>query len=1078
MECRILVWVWLMLSCIRRASSVSPAVFLAFTVTRDYLPPVSGGELHASAIPGKRSPVRLSSNRAAPTASGTGSETRRIQPADHAGRSTRTSRRGACFAVAALLLTGVAEGAERRNEAAAVTERSRALLAAHRHRDAHRYLVTALTKASAAGPLPVEWCPAMRAAGDVCSMLRNEQEAVHWYRKCLATLERQQPPDVRARVNIMRRLARAMGPGGRHEERLKLVRQTEALVRKHIGANTEDAAGVMLLEGEVLTDMGRTAEAEAKLRQAIRAAESAGPSATATQAVGLLFHARVLDDLGRLSEVEPRLTRAIRLMRRVWGEDAQQVAAALSDLGTHYRRLGKLDQAGATYREALAIMTKRFGPDHPESLTVASNLSAVDFDAGRFDRAQTELKRILQARIRRFGETHPIVARTYDALGDNYQNLQRLDEAEACYRRSLASQPQSSLAGAKTELDLLTIVFQRGGQVPVARAEALLAALQRACGETSQDVLRARILLFFFLAAEGRHAAAWKHAEAIVRLEQRHARGLLSFADERVGVQYLSRRGWVRNALLSYVLQCLPSDRDAVTTAANTMLNAKGQILDGMVRRRQVATDPASRQALAQLAQLRTSIAASAWQDSPAAAAHRQQLQQQAAALETALARRVGPGALAPDAVDVAAIRQRLGPGVAAIEYVRPPWANFQGRTREDRWQPARYVAVIIRAEAETPGLVDLGEAKRIDELVAEFRKAVVATATHRGLKLARSRRSQARERVADAAVALHDAVLAPLAAELEGATELILSPAGDLSMVPFEALHGRGDSPVAVRTVTRYVSAVRDLVRPGSPAATRHAGAVVIGDPAYDVAHSGAAPPTPERSAGMDTAHFAPLPGTAVEAEAIAKLLRKNSLAVQAWTADEATETKLKQIKSPRVLHIATHGFFLPGPAMSSLERDGWMSFSQPSPSAVENPLLRCGLALAGANRWREGGRDDGLLTALEACDLDLQGTELVCLSACETGLGQVQFGEGVFGLRRAIEQAGARSLIMSLWVVADRETVDLMSSFYRHWLGGDTQTDALRKARLAMIAQLEQERGYAHPFYWAPFVLVGAPR
>ena len=143
---------------------------------------------------------------------------------------------------------------------------------------------------------------------------------------------------------------------------------------------------------------------------------------------------------------------------------------------------------------------------------------------------------------------------------------------------------------------------------------------------------------------------------------------------------------------------------------------------------------------------------------------------------------------------------------------------------------------------------------------------------------------------------------------------------------------------------------------------------------------------------------------------------------------------------------------------------------------SRYENPLLRSGLALAGANTWRKKGSlppeaEDGILTAEDVSGLDLLDTELVVLSACETGLGEVQTGEGVFGLRRAFVLAGAKTLVMSLWKVPDRQTQELMVDFYRRVLEGQPRAEALRQAQLAMKSK------YPNPYYWGAFICQGNP-
>jgi hypothetical protein len=194
-----------------------------------------------------------------------------------------------------------------------------------------------------------------------------------------------------------------------------------------------------------------------------------------------------------------------------------------------------------------------------------------------------------------------------------------------------------------------------------------------------------------------------------------------------------------------------------------------------------------------------------------------------------------------------------------------------------------------------------------------------------------------------------------------------------------------------------------------------------------------------------------------------------------------EATEAAIKAVHGPRLLHVATHGFFLPedrppdaGPAeLGGLSGDPEGGLDPQEGAAalrVENPLLRAGLAFAGANA-RASGADDGVLTALEASGLDLQGTQLIVLSACETGVGEAIRGDGVYGLRRALVMAGAETQVMSLWRVQDEATRDLMVAYYRKLRAGGGRSEAMREVQLAMLARPET----AAPYYWAPFIVSG---
>jgi CHAT domain-containing protein len=215
-------------------------------------------------------------------------------------------------------------------------------------------------------------------------------------------------------------------------------------------------------------------------------------------------------------------------------------------------------------------------------------------------------------------------------------------------------------------------------------------------------------------------------------------------------------------------------------------------------------------------------------------------------------------------------------------------------------------------------------------------------------------------------------------------------------------------------------------------------------------------------------------LPGARQEAGDVARELNASGWDVlHRYVGAEALEEVVKAERSPRVLHIATHGFFFEAGQYAGSTISGRFS-------ALDDPMMRSGLLFAGAQRvWRGDppapGIEDGVLTAKEASTIDLVGTELVVLSACDTGLGDIHDGEGVFGLRRAFQEAGATYVLMSMWEVDDRSTRALMSAFYGHWLHDGMEIHAaLRTAESEVRAEIVRENGGRDlQRYWAPFVL-----
>jgi CHAT domain-containing protein len=296
------------------------------------------------------------------------------------------------------------------------------------------------------------------------------------------------------------------------------------------------------------------------------------------------------------------------------------------------------------------------------------------------------------------------------------------------------------------------------------------------------------------------------------------------------------------------------------------------------------------------------------------------------------------------------------------------------------------------------------------------------------------------------------------------------------LNLLPFVALVDANGRYLAEHFAIVHVTSGRDLLRMQDGA--RAGGqALVLASPDFD---AGGEPDQQDprvasglqrRSSDLQGLRFGALPGALDEAEALGRILED----ARVLTGAKATETALKAAIGPRILHIATHGFFLGNRTHVPLANRGVIAIESGSvasgSNANENPLLRAGLALAGANILSDKG-DDGILTALEASGLNLLGTKLVVLSACETGVGQIQNGEGVHGLRRAFALAGAESHVMSLWKVADDATRDLMLEYYRRLLAGEGRAEALRRVQLQMLRNETQN----HPFYWAAFILSGA--
>jgi CHAT domain-containing protein len=321
-----------------------------------------------------------------------------------------------------------------------------------------------------------------------------------------------------------------------------------------------------------------------------------------------------------------------------------------------------------------------------------------------------------------------------------------------------------------------------------------------------------------------------------------------------------------------------------------------------------------------------------------------------------------------------------------------------------------------------------------------------------------------------------------------DGAARTFIVPDGQLNIVNIAALPDRaGRYLVEGKSVIHYLATERDLVAPADQTPGR--GLLAVGGPAFGGRHPATAVNSLALRSGCDGfsgVRFEDLPGSRREVIEIGKFWPTRGLDdATVLSGAAATETAVKQnFGGRRIVHLATHGFFLGAdcsPGIAGTRSVGGLAkrtSAARGSTVMENPLLLSGLAFAGANRRGSfrGDQDDGILTAEEIGGLNLQGTEWAVLSACDTGLGEIKAGEGVFGLRRAFQVAGARTVIMSLWSVEDRSAMEWMRALYEGRLrrGLDT-ADAVREASLAVLRQRRARGQSVHPFYWAGFVASG---
>jgi CHAT domain-containing protein/Flp pilus assembly protein TadD len=794
-----------------------------------------------------------------------------------------------------------------------------------------------------------------------------------------------------------------------------------AIFEKGLGPDHPNVAASLDNLANLYRDKGDYTRAESLRRRALTIRERAlGPDhpdvALSLDNLATLYHTRGDDE-----KAEPLYQSALAIRERVLGLDHPSVAQSLNNLAVIYTDRGDYAKAESLHRHALAIREKALGAEHVETANSLNNLAAIYRGRRDYAKAEPPLHRALAILEKVLGPEHPDVAASLNSLGGIYCDRGEYTKAEPVYRRALA-------------------IFEKafGPEHPyVAEALSNLAMLYAAKGEIAEAVT--------FLSRSN-------------TVRERNLTTNLATGSERQKLAYLALFSSETDFTLSLHSQIAPHDQRALSLAFMTLLRRKGRGLDAMTDtiaalRRHAA--PQDQALLDQLTEARSQLAALTLRESSAAMpytyrARLRPFEERVEKLESELGARNVEFRSQTQPATLAVVQAALPAGSVLIEFaVYSPW-----RIRVDEKRPARYLAYLLGVKGE-PQWVDLGEAAAIDRAVAEWRRAL---------------RNPNRVDVKRLARAVDELVMRPvrsLLGKMEGeGSHLLIAPDGSLNLIPFAALMDERMKYLIEGYTISYLTSGRDLVRLQSSAPSRSE-PLVVANPTFGMSGEG--------QVGMRKMRFRMLPGTEREALSIKAELPGASVLLR----ERATEVALKQSKAPRLLHIATHGFFLDEHDVPVAEmrrsRGGnpwrwWPMRVGEGRIKIDNPLLRSGLVLAGVNE-RRGDEEDGVLTAMEAASLDLWGTRLVVLSACDTGIGEVRNGEGVYGLRRSLVLAGSETQVMSLWPVLDRETRSLMVGYYRRLLRGEGRGEGLRQIQLELLKDEKQ----SHPYYWASFIQVG---
>ncbi|HEY7726865.1 MAG TPA: CHAT domain-containing tetratricopeptide repeat protein [Candidatus Eisenbacteria bacterium] len=913
-----------------------------------------------------------------------------------------------------------------------------------------------------------------------------------------------------------------------------------AIREKLLGADHPEVATGLNALAILLRRMGEYEEARRVHERAIRIRERSLPPDDPDLAWSLNNYANVLFDLGEISATKPIHERVLAMRLRTLGPDHPDVAFSYNNLANTLHALGDFAGARRMLEASLRIREATLGTDHVDVAQSLNNLAYLLRDAGDYEEARALYERSLAIRERARGTRHPDVTITLDRLAQVLADLGDLEGARRGLERSLSinrtafgddhtetAETMSVLAGveaARGDTARAEALYERAIEINLRLREERspnqlhnyngLAGLRIGRGRAAEtcSLLQRSLALYREEGLDATPDAAWSWAslgealarsgrpgealEAALRAEDigcAHLRLTARSIEEPLALRYAATRPGGRDIALT-LLEDERSDPVWRARVWDAVIHARAAVVDELAGRQRssaAVADPAARALSDSLARVRERLARLVLSGSRDMPPERYSALVQAAGrvkveIERELAERSAAFRIeeATRVAGVAEVSAALPRGAALVAYVAYRGTALRVTDREGE---LRYGAFVIRGNPSPVTYHSLGPAAAIDSAANAWRNEA-------SRRPSPTRRAAAERRCLLLGQRLRALVWDPIHAEIEGAKLVLVVPDGVLQRVPLAALPAPGEGYlVQSEPPIQILPAERDLLNleretPGGR------GVLALGGPDFD-ARVGPAPirrparmretersgPGAEWSADCRESalalRFGPLPGARQEAIEIARRWGRGEETV-VLVDERATEEAVKEIApGRRVVHLATHGFFLRplcpprvpsapgGPAARDVR-------------VASDPLLRAGLALAGANGRRrpDAVPEDGLLTAEEIAGLDLRGVEWVVLSACETGAGHEHVSEGLLGLRRAFQSAGARSVISSMWRVDDAWTLRWMRSLYQaRFEGGLSTAEAVRRAAIQVLEASDEQTGSTHPYVWGAFVAAG---
>jgi len=751
------------------------------------------------------------------------------------------------------------------------------------------------------------------------------------------------------------------------------------------------------------------------------------------------------------------------------GAEHPALAVAIANLGQLAQQQGDYTEAERFLKQSSLYVEKRLGSDHPDAATYLVNLGRLYSQWGKtepdkYEKARVLYEQALRLREKRLLPSHLSIWNVQIELTRLLLQMGQFSDAESLIREAVHNQ-QVNLGLDQQDLGmghlaLADVRFEQGDYKDAAgHYQHALSLFERSLGGKNSSTVAALVGLGRAAVLQEQSDVGLGYLRRAAALENEALPYRLGIARANRKLELLDEADGTRDLVIGVVEKYFGADEAAKQFAMELLLSRKGRVFEDEALLQLTTAEDLPGGARYKWVELKRRKVAYVMH--PPVAEFRssfiQGAERELEEQETQLAvhSRVYAQGRFDRAVTVAEIAKTLQPNAVLIEFVKV--RDVVASALKHKQIGSHYLGFVLRPN-QTITIINLGDGATLDEAINQFRESVVPD----------SAVETALEKVQD----LYERIWVPISGTIDTAFSVILSPDGLLNFVPFAGLQDPEDGNFAIeRWAISYVTSGRDLVPyqrnlPWFVGPPPPADFVLVADPVFKAHLNLGMNGVMATFFDLDQKKFLDfnaLPKTLEEVETVSHLMQQLLPRQRILTKDAAREETILAVRRPSILHLATHGFFVSHSGNPSLDRR-------------ENVLLRSGLALAGANSFHGTlSHLDGLLTADEVSGMDLQDTDLVVLSACQTGVGEAKNGEGVYGLRRAFSVAGAKNLVMSLWRVSDDWTARQMSAFYKHYSEGKLPVEALRAAQLEMISKLRQAGGEAFPVLWAAFIVQG---